>query len=162
MHPEPLLIRGTALLAFWFYVAAVILLIRWKPTRWKQARLLWTLGCAVFLLHVALAFQFVHAWSHTAAFEHTAGQTAELIGLHWGGGLYLNYAFTLLWVWEAARWWKLGDAFRTRNAVQGFLLFMFLNGAVVFAAGAGRWMGLVGFAVLGSVWWFRRKSADSP
>src|SRR5262245_29551754 len=35
-----------------------------------NSRGLWTLACGAFLIHVAAAFEHIHHWSHTAAFEH--------------------------------------------------------------------------------------------
>ena len=37
-----------------------------------------------------------HDWSHAAALEHTANQTQDVVGVHWGGGLYFNYGMLLL------------------------------------------------------------------
>ncbi len=73
----------------------------------------WTAGCLCYLLHVAAAFQFVHHWSHTSAYAHTARQTHLVTGWNWGGGLWINYAFTLwwpldvLWCWLRQRGWGL-------------------------------------------------------
>jgi len=59
-----------------------------KRDRWDAwARLAWTLGCIGMLAHTACAFQFYHGWSHAAAYQDTARQTAEMFGLDWGGGL---------------------------------------------------------------------------
>jgi len=45
------------------------------------ARLVWTIGCVLFLGHVACAFQFYHHWSHAEAYVNTAERTGEMIGL---------------------------------------------------------------------------------
>ena len=39
--------------------------------------------------------------------KNSARQTAEVFGLDWGGGLYVNYAFTAAWVADVA-WRKPG------------------------------------------------------
>jgi hypothetical protein len=36
------------------------------------ARALWVIGFVIFAVHLFAAFQFVHHWSHTAAWNHTA------------------------------------------------------------------------------------------
>jgi len=62
---------------------------------------------------------------------------ADVTGWNWGGGLYLNYLFTLLWVADTACDWR---AFvtgrivrpRIRLAVRGFLAFMAVNATLVF------------------------------
>jgi hypothetical protein len=85
----------------------------WLKRRDPAARLAWTLACAFYLMHVAAAFQFHHHWSHLAAYRETAQQTAEVFGLNWGGGLYFNYAFTIVWIADALWWWRIGlDGYR--------------------------------------------------
>jgi len=122
-----------------------------------------TLGCAAFLAHVAFAFHFYHSWSHWKAYAHTARQTAEWFGWSWGGGLYFNYAFALLWVGEVVWSWASPISHRARSMwmtilVRVFFFFMMFNGAVVFARGAGRWFGLVLCLLLAGAWWPRRKT----
>jgi hypothetical protein len=114
----------------------------------RRARLLWTLGLMAYLAHIASAFHFTHHWSHAAAYRDTARQTAEIFGWHWGGGLYVNYAFTLLWPVDAACWWRSAECYRRRPGwmvltLHGVFLFMIFNATVVFAAGAVRWLGLL-------------------
>jgi hypothetical protein len=94
---------------------------------------------------VALAFQIVHHWSHAAAYEHTAEQTAALLGpvARIGAGLYLNYLFLLFWVGDATAWWVGGlKSYDRRRAwivalIYGFMAFMAFNATVVFGKGAG-------------------------
>ena len=72
----------------------------------RMARWLWTCGCAIFLLHVAAAFHWMHQWSHSAAYEHVLARTTEMTGFGTGIGLYVNYAFAVLWVVDTAIWWR--------------------------------------------------------
>ena len=44
---------------------------------------------------VAFAYNFYYGWSQTAAYRDTARKTAEVVGLDWGGGLYINYVVLL-------------------------------------------------------------------
>lgn len=123
-----------------------------------RPRLAWTLGCLAYLAHVAAAFQFHHAWSHTAAYIETARQTRELFGADSGSGLYFNYAFTAVWLADVVWWWRAPAAYLTRprwiaGAVHGFMAFMFFNGVVVFASGVTRWVGLAATAALALRWW---------
>lgn len=111
------------------------------------ARLAWSGGCLAFLLHVGCAFRFYHHWSHADAYETTARRTADVVGWSWGGGLYANYAFTLVWLADVACWWRGLDEYELRprvldGSVRGFLAFMAFNAAVVFAAGPFRWASL--------------------
>lgn len=168
MNWGELLTRWSVLLALALYVLGLVLRLHSKldsvekgaRLRLAWARRAWTAGCLLFLLHVACAFQFYHHWSHTAAYAATARQTAEVVGLAWGGGLYANYAFTLLWVVDASWWWRGLDRYETRPravnwAVQGFFGFMAFNGAVVFGRGAARWLGLGACLLLAATWTMR-------
>jgi hypothetical protein len=126
----------------------------WLKRRDAAARITWTLACAFYLAHVVTAFQFHHHWSHLAAYRETARQTAEVFGLNWGGGLYFNYVFTLLWIADAAWWWQTGlDRYRCRPgwmtlAVHAFFGFMFLNATAVFGSGPMRWFGVAAALIL--------------
>ena len=88
MDPGEALTRWTVRVAVALYVAALAL--RGVAHRPAAARLAWTAGLIAFLLHVGCAFHFYHGWSHRAAYEATARQTADTVGLAWGGGLYVN------------------------------------------------------------------------
>jgi len=95
-----------------------------------------TLGLSVYLVHVWCAFEYFYHWSHWAAYRETARQTVELYGVPWGGGLYLNYLFTFVWLLDIAAAWLKPDWWRTRSnwfgvAVNVFLSFMFVNATVM-------------------------------
>ena len=116
-------------LATALYVAAVA---GWLMRQDRLARVLWTAGCGLYVVHVAGAFQFYHHWSHAAAYRETARQTLEVVGLNWGGGLYFNYVFTAVWVADVIWWWRGIETYRRRPraitiAVHTFMAFMFLN-----------------------------------
>ena len=148
MDPGEWLTRGTVWLALSLYVAGEIA-VAWRGREWRTAsRWLNTAGCAAFLAHVATAFHFYHHWSHAAAYADTARQTAEFSGWNWGGGLYINYAFALVWLGEVVWAWANPNSDRERPnwmtwTVRGFFLFMMLNGAVVFVRGGMKWFGFV-------------------
>lgn len=149
-------IRWTARIALLLYASALVLTLspRFRPSYDRQARLLYTLGCVIFLAHVVAVFHFVHHWSHAAAYRETARQTAVFFHLdpnrgaaHLGAGLYLNYAFTLLWTADALYWWAVGpDVYRRRLrrltlSLHAFLLFLAFNATVVFVPPPARWIG---------------------
>jgi hypothetical protein len=130
--------------------------------RCALSRRLNTFALGIFLTHVACAFHFYHGWSHSAAYAETARETAKSVGWNWGGGLYFNYLFTLVWAGQAAWSWRNRDErFECPNGVtwawRGFFLFMMVNGAVVFAHGALRWLGLVLCLMLAGSWWGSRR-----
>jgi len=145
MHHAPALIHATAGASFALYFLALMLRLR-RPSR--IASVAWTVAFALMLVHVGLAFHFAHHWSHRAAYEETARQTAEVFGVHWGGGVFANYALLVVWAVEVARWWRG----RVSRYAQAFLAFMWFNGTVVFGHGPVRWLGAMIFAALAVVW----------
>lgn len=141
-------------------VAAVEFLRDRQTANRQPARLWWTAGFVLYLVHIAAAFQFVHHWSHAAAYRHTAQQTYDKIGIEWGGGLYFNYAFTMAWLVDVMLLWTQGP-FRTgyaqwlRLVWYTFFVFMVINATVVFGSGPVRWLSLATLVVLGA-WAFVR------
>jgi hypothetical protein len=128
-------------------------LMRRRPEFDRLARAAWSAGIVLALTHVGLAFQFVYGWDHDAAIEATTRQTAEVAGLSFRGGIFVNYAFLLTWLADVCWWWISpgSHASRSRRLELGRLAlfaFMFFNGAVVFASGLGRWIGIVSLALV--------------
>jgi hypothetical protein len=160
------LIRATILLALAAYTVAEWLRFR-RPAAWRAARAAWTAGAALAIVHTLAAFHFRHGWSHRDALEATARQTHDVTGLHWGGGLYVNYAFLAVWAADAAWWWLAPAAYARRSparqgAVAALFLFMFFNGAVVFARGPVRWAGAACVLIAASAWYFRAAGSGVP
>jgi hypothetical protein len=157
MDTGDILVRATVWLAVACYVAGPLGRISPAPA-W---RVVWSIGCVAFLAHVIAAFHVHYAWSHAVAIRETARQTAEVVGRAVGGGLWVNYLFVVLWCADAAWWWRAPASHRQRGlevhvALHGFFVFVVFNGAVVFAAGPVRWLGLavtvVAVAALGIAW----------
>lgn len=127
-------------------------LMRQSSASDRLARAIWTLGIALAFVHVVLAFQLVYAWDHEAAVIATVRQTADRFGHGWRGGLYVNYVFLAIWFADVC-WWWLAPASRAarppRLEAARFVLFtfMFFNGAVVFASGIGRLIGIAAVSV---------------
>jgi hypothetical protein len=153
---------GGKILTLWTIRVAAVLyvasVIGWLRGRDSIARLAWTTACLLYLAHVVCAFNFHHHWSHWAAYEETARQTAQLLGTSWGGGLYFNYIFTVVWTMDMIWWWRGLAGYRRRphwiqTSVHIFFAFMFFNATVVFGTGLIRWLGLAATAMLGLFWW---------
>lgn len=128
--------------------ASAYILSRGRRSWDEAARFVWTIGCVSLIAHIAFAMNYYHHWSHASAVQETVRQTAELTGLEWGGGLYINYALLIGWFLDAA-WWHWGglNSYRSRPwwisaAWQGFLIFIVFNATVIFRTGALRWIGL--------------------
>jgi len=120
-----------------YAIAVALLLLR----RERLGRGAWTAGCAIFLVHVAFAFQFYHHWSNAEAYAATARQS----GVGWG--LYFNYAFAIVWVADVL-WWGRPRASWIGVLIHSFLAFMFFNATVVFGKGWVRWAGVAATGVL--------------
>lgn len=137
-------------------------------TKWLRAngseanyRGWWTIGCVAYVLHAIAAFGLHHEWSHTAAYEQTARQTADVVGRAFGAGVFVNYLFTLLWIGDVIWWWLNKTSFRARPAWinrvwLGFFFFIVFNATVVFEDGPVRWLGGMGCMWLGVLWGQRR------
>lgn len=167
-----LLVRWTARI-----VVACYLLRGWSDYRGSKtgnieanaalSRWLWTTGCVLFLIHILSAFAFVHDFSHAAAYEHTAERTAAVIGIRWGGGIYVNHAFALFWLVDIVLWWSYGTHWAYRSkvwywSVQGIFAFMFINATLVFGPAHWIWIiSLLGFAVSLRVFTERRSNSSN-
>lgn len=142
--PADVVTRQTARVAVLYWaLAAGALLLRAR----EFARCAWALGAAAFCVHVVTAFDQVHGWSHAAAVRHVEAVSG------FGPGLFVSYAFTVVWVLDAA-WWLVGPLrYDERPAwldrtVHGFLAFVVFNGTVVYERGFIRWAGVLSFTVL--------------
>jgi hypothetical protein len=149
------LIAWSARIVVLFYALrlAADFLIADPARRDRWARLAWTAGCAAYLLHVVFAFHFLHHWSHTAAVAHTARRTYEVVGVRFGDGIYVNYAFTVLWVTDVVWWWIRAARHQSTPAVaywlvQAVFAFMFFNATVVFGPPFWKWVVLAGGGVV--------------
>ncbi len=153
--------RGTIIIATVLWAAAeVVRLVR--PQAIEPARRLWTAALILTLLHAALAFASVYGWSHQTAMLATARQTASVTGLPWGGGLYVNYLFLSAWALDALWWWRapaarLARPPRLEQLRLAIFVFMFINGAIVFAAGMARAAGIIAVAAVCAAWAVRER-----
>jgi hypothetical protein len=155
--PADVVTRQTARVAVLFWaVAAASLLAGYRD--WARAA--WIVGAAAFVVHVVTAFDRVHGWSHAAAVRHVEAVSG------FGAGLFVSYAFTLVWAADAA-WWGLDRrGYEARSAgldrlVNGFVAFVVFNATVLYETGFIRWAATVLFAALGVLWW-RRNLASTP
>lgn len=156
-----LLTHWTVRLAVACYAGRLACEAGWPPsaTRARVARVFWTVGCVLFLVHVACAFGFYHGWSHQRALEHTAAETRDLTGLDWGGGLWFNYVFTVWWTADAVLWWFRPVEIRLPKlylwTMHAYFAFMTINATAVF--GPPFWKRAVtGFVVGAALLWMGR------
>jgi hypothetical protein len=136
------------------YAAAVLVSVSRRgasPKEFPRWRVLWSMACLLLIVHVLAAFHFEHSWSHTAALRHTAEQTARVTGIDWGGGLYFNYAFLILWFLDVVFLWKnpVNRRSQLRRLTNLACVFMIVNATVVFGPRWWFWpCGAVGLAAI--------------
>ena len=154
------LTRATIWITIVAYTAGSVLFARSQGrTCWDSAvRVAWTIAVVSLIAHLICAYQFFHDWSQTSALRETARKTEEVIGLNWAGGLYINYAFLIVWIVDVGWWWIGGlTSYRARPwpliAVwHGFIIFILFNATVVFKNGPVRWIGVAVCLVLLLAW----------
>ena len=158
------MIFWTIYISLALYVLALSLLMssRDEPAR-RLARLAWTAAFSLYILHVLAAYHYQHRWSQADALSHAAKRTAEVVGLDWSGGLYVNYVFTIVWFADVAWWWRNAEAYRRRPrwmtfSIHAFFAFIAINSTVVFARGAVRWISAAAAAALVVLWFSQRKN----
>jgi len=151
---EQLTLNTIRVSMLWYALAMGLLLVnRRKPIPQSLRRWCWTWGMILFVIHVAMAFQYYHHWSHALAFDAT-GRASGV-----GEGVYVSYLFTLVWLLDVVWWWVQPDGYMRRSKRWGriihlFMLLVIFNGVVVFESGPTRWVGaaiFVGLAGLGYV-----------
>ena len=148
------------------YAAAEALWLRDRRRHYVLRGALWTAAATACAIHAVLAYHAYHGWSHASALRHTAEQTAAVTGLAWSGGLYVNYVFIALWLGDVAWLWASPRSYLARGAtldraISLWFLFMVVNGAIVFARGPARLVGIAAVVVV--VWaWAAGKSHGSP
>ena len=129
----------------------------------RSAPIAWTAGLIFYLLHVFFAFDAFYEWSHHLAMETTARETAEVVGLESGLGLWVNYAFGVILALDAAQQW-LGRKRHFSRTIDWLVIFMIVNGAVVFAEGLTRLYGVIVIVTVIVLRWrrWRKRSITVP
>ncbi len=130
------LTRATIWVAMGLWAAAMVWPKRGSVTKW-----LWTTALVSYLVHIVLAYQHFYEWSHRVAWEVTARDTEAVTGLDSGVGLLINFAFAGILAFDLAGQWRTGQR-KGATWINGLILFLILNGAVVFGEGAVRLYGV--------------------
>lgn len=137
---------------------------RWIPSR---AVLLFSVaGCGFYLIHVALAFEGFHDWSHDAAVRFTAEETQRVLGIERGEGVWVNYAFTLIWIADCirlalARHRDLPTKLWHDGTIHVVFAGMMFSATVVFGPSIYRWLALP-VAVIWFAAWRASSGRDTP
>jgi hypothetical protein len=139
-----LLTRATIWLAMLSWTGGIV---SGAGGRARFSRGLWTVGLLIYAFHICFAYSEFHQWSHFVAWESTARDTLEMTGMDSGVGLLVNYAFALVLAIDVFRQWQKG---RRKGAgwIDGLVIFMIVNGAIIFGSGPVRWFGAGLIAVI--------------
>ena len=118
---------------------------------------LWLAGFLLLVLHVGLSFHFVHHWHHSNAWNRTATETENLIGVRRGDGIWANYLMLTLWGMDLFRLHKAKKSVRVPSlavdrTVAIFIGFMFINATVVFGPLGYRYLALPAFFLALYAW----------
>jgi len=182
---------GVALTAWTIRAAmiclVVVLLIRLRLSNWSTdsqpdsdqtgvpaksafpvlASYVWLLGSLFALLHAFAAMGFYHQWNHQLAVEDTAQKTEALLGISVGAGIYFNYVFVVVWLLDAIWWIVNSSQYESRSKwitwmIYGYLIFIAINGAIVFETGPVRWFGIAVLILFGILLASRRSLGRWP
>ncbi|MDA7873541.1 hypothetical protein N9Z64_01760 [bacterium] len=98
---------------------------------------MWVIALLLFGLHVFLAFHYVHHWRHENAWQQTAVETEDLVGIRRGDGIWANYLMLAIWCVDVLRLHRARFLNRpTSVGIDRFLAlfigFMFFNATFVF------------------------------
>jgi hypothetical protein len=133
----------------------------WAGAETLRHRVLWALGALLAIAHSASAFFIFYGGDHDTARVETMRQTATLTGVEFAGGIFVNYAFLLVWLGDASWWMASPRSYLARPlpvsiAVRGFIFFIIVNGAVIFADGWARVLGAASVMLVVASWFLKR------
>jgi hypothetical protein len=126
----------------------------------------WLVGAILSMCHSIGALATFHNSSQAEALESTAQQTEALLGIRVGAGLYVNYVFVVVWLTDAALRLVIPNKYLQFPksyfyTVYGFLIFIAINGAIVFKEGIIRGIGILCLAILGWLFLKHRRTSEA-
>ena len=159
-------IRG-ALICMVLFFAMRISNRKLQGTTLELAKSAWLIGSLLSLLHGLATMAYYHQFQHALAYQDTAQQTEQAIGVAVGIGIWLNYLFIIVWILDALWMNGLAKGYFSRLRafnwmIYGFLGFIAFNGAIVFESGPVRWVGILAILVLVVIWKTRDRSRSGP
>ena len=128
-----------------------------QPHQRNQEYYLWFAGWLLLVLHVILSFHFVHHWHHSDAWNRTARETENLIGVRRGDGLWANYLMLTLWGMDQFRLYKAKKQSRVPSlavdrVVAVSIGFMYINATVVFGPMFYRYLAFPALLIAVYIW----------
>lgn len=101
------------------------------------------------VIHIVSSYALEHNWSHHAALQFTGDQSEAVTGLRAEWGLYVNFAFVIVWLVVAFR--MMANQSVSRSAAtfaHGFLALIVFFATIVFEGGYVRSAAIIGFTAL--------------
>jgi hypothetical protein len=135
-----------------------------RPKTERLNATIWLIGALFAAAHSLGSLATFHHFSQAEAFESTAQQTQDLLGFRFGAGLYVNYVFVVVWLFDALFRMFQRDRYQQlptwyHYSVEGFLAFIAINGTIVFKSGWLRWTAIACIAVLIGLAWRNHRHA---
>src|SRR5204863_2818027 len=128
-------------------------------------RLVWTFGGLSLAAHIGWTMLAVHHGNLREAYDGTALQTKDLLGIPIGEGVYVNFVMLGMWLGDAMAWWIVphwGEFRRHYKAAMLWIFaFLFFNAAIVFASFWGRIVGLAACTVVFGAWLMMHRQAPN-
>jgi hypothetical protein len=141
-------------LSIWLAVTAWLLRVfvevsgREFAGRDRLMRWTWLIGAIACVAHVVCAMGFAHCWSLANAMRHTGQITRQVVGVELPASVFVNFAFTALWVVDAVYEFRLNEPRRLGLARQLTWSVMMLNATVVFGPSYWTWLAVPCIAAL--------------
>ncbi len=153
-------VQQVSLVAIWIAMAAwTVAMASWYLSKnGKIQNTFWMIGLMAFGVHIWSAFDGFYGWSLDTALDETARLTEEVTGWRSGVGLWVNFAFFAALAADfAMRVFREGGVCAKQNRIVEILvIFMMINGAIVFADGPVRWFGIVLLVGLVAAVWYAK------
>lgn len=153
-------------LTIWVAVAAWLLRVfveasgRSFRLRDQFIRWTWLCGAIACATHVVFAMGFAHCWSLNNAMRHTAQVTRQVLGVELPSAVFVNFAFTVLWLIDGVQVFRSPQPRRIGFARHFIWAVMMINGTVVFGPTYWTWIAMPCVVVL-TVMIGRQKSRTS-
>ena len=141
-------------LTIWLAVAAWLLRVfieasgRTFSGRDRLIRWIWLGGAIACATHIVCAMGIAHCWSLGNAMRHTAQVTRQVMGVELPSSVFVNFAFTLLWLVDGWLVFRTSQPCRlgfTRHCVWAVMM---INGTVVFGPKYWLWIAVPCLAAL--------------
>lgn len=145
-------------LTIWLAVGAWLLRVfvetsgRSFDSRERLIRWTWLIGAMACVSHVVVAMGFAHCWNLANAMRHTAQVTRQVIGVELPWSVFVNFAFVVLWLADAAREFRSRPLHPMGFARQVVWAVMMLNATVVFGPRYWAWIAVPCVLTLAGVW----------